>query len=805
MSAGITGPGTAVTQGACARVAESQNCGVVQRSERRTHNPEVAGSSPAPATNNSLLLDLGGLTACCTDHALEEMYKALGDPPDDSIWAPHHDPYLRAHVEAVTRRGQAILLGLQNALFAWLGIGPAEELRKAKAPTKLWRRLTGDELTTALRDLEAKPRAEYTLDDWMRVIDWILQRYLPARVIRTEAEYLAVRAVFAGRIKAALDDSAPDAGMIEQVTAALPATLAEAGRVVELTAVQERILEFAQARSAELVADLGERVRHRMKRLILDHEEGRILRLPDATLWNLQSRMLDEFGILNRDWRRIALTETARNANEGFVASHPPGARLKRVEAYAGACPFCKSIHGLVFTVVAPAADPKDGWSEVWVGKTNVGRSASPRKRDGDVLVERTPDELWWPAAGVQHPHCFVSPEVKVYTDMGWVRIADIRVGSSVLTHMGRFRPVNWVLDGPTYNGEIVRLRVASKGRNLVKTPAMTPEHPVLTDSGWIAAGEVTVGSRVAALAKRCPTCRDAFVNLKHDHAVYCSSACAPRDGKNQYSTDDPEKLEASREVTRAANARRMAGMTLEQRRALTEAGRAVMASRGYAHLSDPANRKKLASSLSRRNYSPSDVDMAVASLIEAHGFEVVLQGRLPKSKLDARGKRGYWFPDMLLPEANIAVEIDGDYWHQNRDEVGKEVDIAELGMTLIRVAHADAKRDPAAVADRVCRIAMNHSGEYLFGHVEVVGVETSVTTRRRLYNFGVEEDESYIVAGGLVAHNCRGGWVRVSDTPPGVDPKFEKWLDAQLGRAQKEAFAEGARAASKLKKHRGS
>lgn len=51
----------------------------------------------------------------------------------------------------------------------------------------------------------------------------------------------------------------------------------------------------------------------------------------------------------------------------------------------------------------------------------------------------------------------------------------------------------------------------------------------------------------------------------------------------------------------------------------------------------------------------------------------------------------------------------------------------------------------------------------------------------------------------------CRCGWVRVSDTPPGVDPKFEKWLDAQLGRAQKEAFAEGARAASKLKKHRGS
>jgi hypothetical protein len=127
---------------------------------------------------------------------------------------------------------------------------------------------------------------------------------------------------------------------------------------------------------------------------------------PGASLWSLQSSLLDEFGILNRDWRRVALTEAGRNANEGYIAALPPGSRVRRVEAYEGACSFCRAINGRVFTVVDPAKKDKDGATEVWVGKTNAGRSASPRKRVDGELVERTASELWWVAAGVQHPNC---------------------------------------------------------------------------------------------------------------------------------------------------------------------------------------------------------------------------------------------------------------------------------------------------------------------------------------------------------------------------------------------------------------
>ena len=40
------------------------------------------------------------------------------------------------------------------------------------------------------------------------------------------------------------------------------------------------------------------------------------------------------------------------------------------------------------------------------MGKSNLGRSASPRKRVGGALVERLPAERWWIPAGPVHPNC---------------------------------------------------------------------------------------------------------------------------------------------------------------------------------------------------------------------------------------------------------------------------------------------------------------------------------------------------------------------------------------------------------------
>ncbi|MNC71135.1 hypothetical protein D3C75_1220200 [compost metagenome] len=56
---------------------------------------------------------------------------------------------------------------------------------------------------------------------------------------------------------------------------------------------------------------------------------------------------------------------------------------------------------------MVPADHPnKNGETQIWPGKNNIGRSASPRKRVGEELVEREEHELYWLPAGLSHPHC---------------------------------------------------------------------------------------------------------------------------------------------------------------------------------------------------------------------------------------------------------------------------------------------------------------------------------------------------------------------------------------------------------------
>jgi hypothetical protein len=184
----------------------------------------------------------------------------------------------------------------------------------------------------------------------------------------------------------------------------MPSTVAGAVQQFVLTKAQHSMLDFARVRAAENVRALCESVRHRMRGAVLQHLEHGATADPQGS--SLQTKLLDEFGTLNRDWRRIAITEAGEAQLQGLVASLPYGARVRRVEQYDGACSFCRKIDGVVATVVDPAATEKDPDTQIWVGKNNVGRSASPKKRVGDVLIEREPHEMWQLPAGLAHPNC---------------------------------------------------------------------------------------------------------------------------------------------------------------------------------------------------------------------------------------------------------------------------------------------------------------------------------------------------------------------------------------------------------------
>lgn len=351
------------------------------------------------------LIDLGAVPDAHCDHCLDELFKAFAiDPKADaerSMWRLHENPWLTRHVEDVTARLQHVLRALQDALARALTGAPIGELAKAEP----WLRWDGPAFAEARLRLEEKPPSRYTLDDWLLLVDFLIQTYLPDGVIQEMADYLSVRATMMGQIQAAMGTRQLDAPTLSSLSELVPTSFARVP-MRELTPVEIQVLRIAKARAAMHISDVTEQTRGRMKTIIIEHVQAMMLGQKEGTSERLRSRLFDSFGTLNRDFRRIAVTESGEAMNTGFIAAQRPGQKVRRREAYEGACDWCRSINNKVFTVVDPAKEPKDGEREVWVGKTNVGRSASPRKRLHGELVEREPEERWWCAAGAQHPHC---------------------------------------------------------------------------------------------------------------------------------------------------------------------------------------------------------------------------------------------------------------------------------------------------------------------------------------------------------------------------------------------------------------
>lgn len=350
-----------------------------------------------------LFLDLINLPQRVTDDALEGIYKALSDghDHDDGIWLPHDSVLLTRLVELFTRRGLDRIGAVQTALLAWVsGQKHNPSAAPVEAPAGMVQHWTEAERTLAKLYLESLPPEQWTLDDHMLAVDLTVQTYLPADQLVEEAKWLTQRATIMGKVQANLAAAASGA-VVDKILASAPLLLSQ-----PQAPVVEAVLKFATARAAENVVSLADNARHRLRAVIAQDLEQRAFGPVPAGTPSLQAKLLDEFATLNRDWRRIAITEAGEAQTQGFVATQKPGTKLKRVERYKGACAFCRKIDGKVVTVVAADAAKKDPDTEIWPGKNNIGRSASPKKRVGDVLVEREPHERWWIPAGLAHPHC---------------------------------------------------------------------------------------------------------------------------------------------------------------------------------------------------------------------------------------------------------------------------------------------------------------------------------------------------------------------------------------------------------------
>lgn len=352
-----------------------------------------------------LFLDISNLSARVTDDALELICKSSHDD-DEGIWKPHESKLIRRLIEMFTQRGLDRLAEVKKQLIEWeSGVYHNPDAIMPEHKPGMMRQWGKAELDLVKLYLQALPVSKWTLDDHMMAVDYVVQRYLPIDELLTESEWATTKASMMGKVQAHMTADATIA-QANLILAALPSLASTATSQFNLSAQLKSQIGFARVKAAENVRALTDSVRHKMQNTILQHIESTQSQPAGVTSPSLESKLLDQFGVLNRDWRRIAVTELGEAQTQGYIASLKPGTRVKRVEQYQNACSFCKRIDGVIAEVVSPTAAVKNPETQIWPGKNNIGRSASPRKRVGSLLVPRSQDEMWHLPAGLVHPHC---------------------------------------------------------------------------------------------------------------------------------------------------------------------------------------------------------------------------------------------------------------------------------------------------------------------------------------------------------------------------------------------------------------
>ncbi len=262
-----------------------------------------------------------------------------------------------------------------------------------------WKRWTNEHLIRVRTHLKNKRDSGFSEDDWMMWAEYMINAHLEDGVVKTSRDYETVKSNLRKKIQNHVNEE-----VHKEPSPSLPF---DEFLNRNLTLQEASTLQYAQNHAADTVQHISPEIRARMKTIIIEHIQALIRGQRHGTVRVLEQRLFSEFATLNRDFERIAITEAGEIANQGVVAATPIGTKLKRMEAYQGACAFCQSISGKIFPVVDASTPNKNGEIEIWVGKTNIGR-APPSNCCGpdEGLRCDDPSSLWWPAAGLQHSMC---------------------------------------------------------------------------------------------------------------------------------------------------------------------------------------------------------------------------------------------------------------------------------------------------------------------------------------------------------------------------------------------------------------
>lgn len=259
----------------------------------------------------------------------------------------------------------------------------------------------------------------------------------------------------------------------ELLRSVLPAQLQVAAVSVEQVYAAAMARPFQGRLLREWAADIGEQRMTRVRdALRIGYVENKTVAQMVREIRGTRARGYSD-GLIEIDRRgaeavvRTAISHTAATVREGFYEANPD---------------LIKAV--------------------VWRSTLDTRTSSECRIRDGKrYTLGQRPKPIghelpWGGGPGKLHWNA-VPAGTLVRTKTGSVPIEMVAVGSMVLTHRGRWRPVSQLLSKQCESG-VIRIAHTQSGRRL----SATYDHPILTSSGWKFMGALEVGDNLVGNEK---------------------------------------------------------------------------------------------------------------------------------------------------------------------------------------------------------------------------------------------------------------------------------------------------------------
>lgn len=447
-----------------------------------------------------------------------------------------------------------------------------------------------------------------------------------------------------------------------------------------------------------------------------------------------------------RDWLRIAYYLLHEAYNTGRAKSifkeHGEDAEVW-FDVLEKACIHCRELY---------LTDPDDIDSEPIVFKlkdviangSNIGRKVKD----------------WKATVGPIHPYCFNSSKTRIYTSKGWKKISEIKVGDLVLTHKRRFKQVTQVFKRK-YSGESVyhlNYKIDNK-KNSRRISFITGNHPILTTNGWKTVEELKITDKIFIETLVCSECNNSIPVLESFNSILNKGLCinCHRRTVAEGQWQNPNFRQYMHDAVTEEMAIRYENMSKEERIEFTKKARKEIKRKypnGHPWMID-AIKKANKTNGKKKTF----IERKLLYFCEQLGIKTITNLCLKRGDRNFRNNVSCYFPDIFIPSLGIILEADGIQWHKdkiydkNRDEDIKEY----FGFDTYRFSEKDILENGEEVFEELNRLFNNHSGNYRLRAVSLCSIEKVKKNSKcnYLYNFSVEDDESYI-ADGIVVHNCR-------------------------------------------------